>query len=601
MSAPAQLIDAFARPLARARVRDIITWAAEHVRLPGSARSERFDPDITPWLREPLAALLDGATRIVTFIKPVQSGGSTLGEVALCYWLSCESGDVQYNWEDDDKARDRWDKRTERILRACDAIVWPRDRYKDQKGLVMFPRGNFTMQGVFSPSNLDSDSVRFQVNEEIHNWEPGRLSMAYDRTTAYWNAQVLNISNASAVGDQLHTEFDSATRQHWEVKCPACRRYHRMRTRWDDKQPELGGLRYDSAKRPDGTYDYARLAQTLRYQFPCGHTVGADDLRARRALSLSGRYSAPDNPGAPPNRRSYTLDAVAVDYIPWLDLVNEKHKALRALHSGDPEPWRRYLTRRECIFYDPEDRPIVQRIVLSTVKKDRAGLRGHPDFAGRYFGVDRQQGTLAKGELPHWWLVMRDALRTGNSLLVFEGKLLTDEDLIETLHRHQVIMHHGVIDSSWDTRHVYQLCLQHGINATKAESQPWFSHPDGAGRKIFSPEKPLWQMVNYDGPTRADPLTEPQFWHHSQIGLLDRLHWLRASTLIKWEVPADVSEAYHSHLAAWEPISYKRGRTQETVPGWKQVRERDDLHWCERAIAMLMEMAGLIGGVEVTA
>ena len=39
------------------------------------------------------------------------------------------------------------------------------------------------------------------------------------------------------------------------------------------------------------------------------------------------------------SERSYTLEAVAIDYIPWLDLIKEKHRALRALKYGDPKPW----------------------------------------------------------------------------------------------------------------------------------------------------------------------------------------------------------------------------------------------------------------------
>jgi hypothetical protein len=76
----------------------VTQWAEEHVHLIGSARSETYRADITPWTREPLERCADG-TRRTTFIKPIQSGGTSVGEIAIAHWLSHWSGgDIQYNW-----------------------------------------------------------------------------------------------------------------------------------------------------------------------------------------------------------------------------------------------------------------------------------------------------------------------------------------------------------------------------------------------------------------------------------------------------------------------------------------------------------------------
>lgn len=582
-----------------------VDWARRHVRLIGSARSETFDPEISPWTREPIDRCDDGVTRIVTFVKPVQSGGSTVGEIALCRWLSVHNGgDVQYNWEDDEKAVERWDKRVEKILKACKPVMarWPSDRHKANKGLVIFAHCNLTVQGVFTESNVSSDSIRFQLNEELHNWEPGRLAQAKNRTTAFWNSVTANISNAGDEGDQLHQEFAAGTQQHWEVKCPGCGKFHRMRTRWEDKRPELGGLRYDSAgcKRADGSYDYNKLGPTVRFQIPCGYQV-RDDPVARRALSLSGRYSEPD-PGAPLAHRSYTLEAVAVDYIPWVQLIREKHAALHALKHGDPELWKTYLKERECRFWNPEDRPLMGRIVLSgALKKNRDGLANR---FGRLFALDRQQGKLSAGELPHWWLLIRDVMPNGDSQLVYEGKRVTDEDVIGTLREHGCVMRFGVADSGHDTTHVYQFCLRYGIHAIKGSGEQFFHHQNPGGtpsRRIFSPERPLHAMINAP-PTREYVQTgqgmvphpdEPLFWFYSKAGIRDRLAWLRGAR--KWEVPGDVSEAYQSSMESEELQELRSGKTKQVEWVWVQLKKRNDLFVCECYIAMLMEMMGLIG------
>jgi hypothetical protein len=111
------------------------------------------------------------------------------------------NGDIQYNWQNDEKADERWKKRIEKILRACKPImdIWPHDRSKVSTGLIIFAHLNLTVQGVFTARNVASDSIRFQINEEVHDtegWLPGRLQQAYNRTTAFWDSLILNISNA---------------------------------------------------------------------------------------------------------------------------------------------------------------------------------------------------------------------------------------------------------------------------------------------------------------------------------------------------------------------------------------------------------------------
>jgi hypothetical protein len=574
-----------------------VEWAEQHVRLPGSARSERYDSSITPWGREPLNRATSGECRIVTFIKPVQSGGSVCGEAAICFWLATESGgDIQYNWADDGKSRDRWDKREERILKACVPVMERAPSGDKQagywkKGQIIFPHCNFIMQGVFNPDNLDSDSIRFQINEEVHAWEPGHLQKAYNRTTAVWNSVIFNISNAGNKDSQLHQAFLSGTQQHWEVKCPGCGQYHVMQTRWDHRKPQLGGLRYDSegCKLPDGGYNYNKIESTVRYQMPCGYEVRCEP-RARKALSQNGRYGAPQNHGAILSHPSFTMEAVSVDYIPWLKLIQEKHDALRAMKYGDPKPYLRYVTERECRFWDDEDRPVMGAIVLnSTIKKNRDGM---PNRKARFGALDRQRGSLAKGELPHWWGVIRDVDEQGNSLLVWEGKLLTDEEAADVMKRHEVRPQCVVVDSGDDTTHVYQFCLRHKFSAIKGSSEPSFSHPDGS-RKIFSPERPLHLMLNAPR-VSEDPLNEPLFWFYSKSGIRERLHWLRNGGAVKWEVPGDVSDDYKAHNES-EELRERKLRSGETISEFIQVKPRNDLYVCEGYCAMLMEMAGFIG------
>lgn len=579
---------------------DVCAWARENVKLPGSARSESFDDSITPWCREPMLQLDNEFARMVTFVAPIQSGKSVFGEVALCYWLTFKSsGDIQYNWQNDEQARDRWDKRIKRILDATKPVAarMPQgDRFAVTKGMVLFPHCNLTVQGVLLARHVASDSIKYQINEEIHDtdgWLPGRLEQAWGRTTAFWDHMILNISNAGLKGSELHRAFEAGTMQEWEVRCPGCGAFHAMRTRWEDKKPELGGLRYDAdgCRKGGHDYDYNKLASTIRYQFPCGHII-KDNVAERRELSLSGRYSEPQNQGAHTSHRSYHLEAVAVDYIPWLRLIQEKHSALKAMAFGDAEPWKKYLRERECRFVDDSDRPMFGKLIVSTnIKKGRDGLPGR---ACRFAAVDYQRGELVKGETSHYWCVIRDVMDNGDSRLVYEGKIEMDSELVDVIDRHAVMPRHVVVDSGDQTTHVYKLCLARGYNAIKGGTEVYYTHEGGA-RRIFSPEKPLHLMIAGTPPTKPDsPLDEPLFWRYSKAGIRDRLAWLRSSGSVKWEVPDDVSDDYRAHMES-EELEKRRDHNGAEVSEWKQIAVRNDLFVCECYIAMLMEMGGFIG------
>jgi hypothetical protein len=591
----------FAASVPPDRVTDVVAWAEANVTLPGSTRSTRFSADVTPWTREIIRRIDDGETQRLTFVKPIQSGGSVAGEIAICYWVANKAGgDVQMNWQNDDHAEARWQKRIERILKACPPVMarWGGvpDRTKMARCQWILPHMNLICQGVFTERRVASDTITYQVNEEVHDeegWVPGRLDQAFGRLTAAWDGVAIVISNAGKEGSELHKAFESGTHQEWEVLCPGCGKYHRMRTKWEDGKPELGGLRYDSdgCKMENGTYNYTKLARTIRYQFPCGHEM-PDDIALRRALSLSGRYGEPQNPGARLSNRSYRLDAVAVDYIPWIQLIEEKHKALRSLKYGDFTAWQKYVRERECMFVKPEDRPRVQEIVLAPATKSRDGI---PDRDFRFGTLDRQQGSIQKGELPHWWGVIRDFRAevdgTIRSLLVWEGKLLTDEDAAGIMRDHSVAPTAVVCDSGDDTAHVYRFCLRYGFHAIKGEPRDMFAHDDGS-RRIFSPERPLHLMCGAP-PSKEDPRDEPQFWLYSKPGIRERLHWFRTSPSSKWETPSDVSQDYIAHMDA-ERLE-QRNVNGRRVSVWVQYEDRNDLFVCEAYAAMLADYVGMIG------
>lgn len=603
------------------RPESIVEWAQENVKLPGSVMSRRFDASLTPWIIEPLERLASVDTKSVTFCAPIQTGKSSIGEIFACWVASFGRGLLQFNWPSDPRASSRWKERILPALQACKSVRWTGRRFEELLCQAYLLNSTIKVQGVYDPKNLDADSAPYQINEEVHSWKPGFLAKADGRQTAVWNAIQCNISNAGNEGDQLDEKFSNGTSQEWTVKCPGCGLYHAMRTRWEDSHPELGGLRYDSdvAKKSSiqkYDYDYNKLAPTIRYQMPCGYIVRDTPLE-RRALSRSGKYSEPMNTGALLSARSYTLEAVSIDYIPWMLLIQEKHAALRALACSDDEPWRRYLTERECKPYSPRKRPYIGAVILdNTRKKSREGMPGR--FV-RFWAVDRQKGIGRKGQTPHYWLVVRDVDENANSLLVWEGMCQTDSDLLSRLSEHECDPQSGVVDATFDRTNMLTLCLRNGFQATTGSAQRELFYDKKTGKRSpWSVDEPIHKLLgvapkcNYERVYSKEKKeiyytpssSEPRHWSYNKVGILKLLFFLKnhkaiathngSDDYISWDVPGDVSDEYKTHIESWQETVVPKGASRELVSQYQQLHEDDHMLMCEAYIAMLISMSGIL-------
>lgn len=618
-----ELIDFFLSTISH-KLEDVIEWADKYYRVVNKDR-DLFNTADAPWLIEPLRMADDPLVSKLTYVKPVQCGGGTsLGEIIIERRILDSSGLIGYYWPTDDKAKDRWEKWTERRLRANTAI---RGRFPKEyeNMLIRFPNITFAMGGVWNSSNLDSDTVDFVICEEVHQWVNGMLGKAKGRQTKVDFPKFIVISNAGLKGDQLHQEFNEGTQQHFEVKCPGCKQFHIMRTRYEESKPQLGGLRYDTdgCKRSDGTFDYNKLLATIRYQFPCGYEM-RDDIRERRLAAEQGRYSEPFNTGALSSQRSYTLQAVSCHTMRWLDLIQEKHIALRALRAGDDSSWKQYLQERESIFYDAgEHRPFQGQIVISSsAVKMREGL---PDEAGKIFSFDWQQGFKHLGELTHYWGVIESVKADCNSQVIWAGRVDDESELLSILKFHGITdsdsggICDGFIDASKNSKSILSFCYRAGINAVQgnASGKGQWHWPDGSWQ-YFSPKKYIYKELNM--PPRYDLVmtqegvmenpAEPFIIMYSKAGILKNHFFIRElkmnvlennskaepSEYFERVIPSDIGEDYLKHHEAWErDLTATRPKKMGEVEGFKQVARADHLMSCSCYIDLMKDLSGLLG------
>jgi hypothetical protein len=346
-----------------------------------------------------------------------------------------------------------------------------------------------------------------------------------------------------------------------------------------------------------------------------------DSVSERRQAACGGRYSEPFNTGALTSNRSFTYQAVACHEIRWLDLIQQKHNALRALRAGDDTDWRIYLQERESLFYDPDEhRPYQGAIELtSKITKDRAGM---PNKVSRLGIGDWQQGFKALGELTHWWVLIVDVDAQCNRQVVFEGRVETDSEMLKVLDDHGVLRSAVFLDASKNTKSILSLCYREGLNAVSGieSHRGHFRHDDGS-RHYYSQEKvicaelnmpPKYEQVNErkeSGWELAYDPKEPVAISYNKAGLLKNFFFLKdmkANVLsdkpdstvedyISIIIPSDVSDEFKLHFDSWERVPFANKKTNDEIEGFRKLRRQDHLMMCLAYADMILDWSGMLG------
>src|ERR1044071_10115951 len=96
----------------------IVPWCERYVKPASSVKAPDLDFSLTPWLCEPLENGNDGVTRSNTLMKPIQSGGTQMGECVLLHKMAhAFRGDCVYYWPTFTQATENWTKRFERTVK----------------------------------------------------------------------------------------------------------------------------------------------------------------------------------------------------------------------------------------------------------------------------------------------------------------------------------------------------------------------------------------------------------------------------------------------------------------------------------------------------
>jgi hypothetical protein len=562
-------------------------WANKNVVLPGSyAIRGPFHVERSKYLKKPLESLQSPDIQRVTIYKAVQTGGSLVSEIWVCWLIENYPGPTMWNFQTDDDAKEAAEQRINPLFENCKAVMdkMPYDRSKRQKMAIYFLNMWLLMQGP-GLSNIQSKSVQNLINDEIWIWPPGNHTQALKRVTAFGvNSKVLDISQGGTKNDEMDNSYMSGTREEWGFKCPACQKlqpYEWGQIKWDHNE-----ITY-----PEGKPNFNLIKQTIRYECNgCGHKI-RDTSAERRQMNDSGEYIV-TNPNASPNHVSYHWNAMASDAIKWSTLVEEWIEAHRLLKVGSIQALMDFIQKRLAESWDEEKHQLGQTIEIKTSDyrfEDTSPETKWGDF--RFFTLDVQAKEL--------WGVIRDWKRTGESRLVWAGSPLTWGEAEELAIRYKVNPWDVFPDSGFDTDTVYRKCLDHGWIALKGSDRERFFHTRKNKKpiaKIFS------EKVRVDtgiGTVKqGNPKGFIHLFHWSNPSAKDILQRLMNGVGADWGVPNNIFPEYTRQLTAEvkkEVIDKKTGRPKFI---WVRIRKANHLFDCEAMQVVAASMERIIGAGE---
>lgn len=589
-----------------------IEFARRYVKLDGRP----FDPAAWPWVVEP-AEYMD-RTRAATFLlkASIQSFKSGLAQLFAARQLYLEPGRIGWYSKTDPAveqfAKEKWNP----LLDNCQKIQGTLyDSTNKRTTLtISLPFGHFQMLSAGIELNRNSKSLRDIICDEGWTYEPGQLTEIFGRMSAYEKIyRIILPSSGEDEGSELNDIWRDSDQRTWHSKCPSCGRHSPQLFASRTEPDRRGGLRYDRTGPvlyDDGRINSFEFAKTVRYECPHCETDHryAPALQTRLNSPLHGAMYVPLNPR--PKERVHAWNWNALAHMDWIRLAELRFKAELALARGDLTQMEDFIRKREARAYDLREFLAAHANLddacgdyeLSEGPIARASANGPEAPAFYTLKIDVQQD--------HFYALVRAWWKDIESRLVWREKVVATDQLLDIQKRYDIKGHGGVIvwdpdakqytmpqgcgvyiDGNYNTAYVRRLAAAYHWCVLRGEDRKEFMHPDGFSR-LYAPVN----VVNaFEGTAQGDQFVpEIKFANTPARNCLQLLRGIDTPRRL-WTYAKNAGETYIKHLKAWTQIDKKHPKTNAIIQEWKQVGDRDDYFWCEKASVVIASMAGLIG------
>lgn len=580
-------------------------WGEENVReITYSPKPGPFRTDTTPWIREPMEAIVNPSVKLVSIIAAVQASKSLLAEVALSYIVANLPGPTLWLNQNDDEAYDTLETRLLELFKYTPPVknLMSASRTKSKKDFTKFNNGmTLWVRGAYNKKNLQRRSIRWVFGDETWQWPTGNMAEAEARTTAFgWLGKCVFFSQGSEWEDDTHKKFLSTDQREWCYKCPHCGEYSPYR--WED-------VEWDSSAKDDetGEWDYEKINSSTALKCPhCGEYI-ADTDKNRYLLNQNGKYIS-QNPKASQQKVGFHWNSLCS--MSWGALAEMYLRAKKAADIGDISDLKNFYQKRLGVFWQEltedfhfdvessgyklgeewdEESAINRKGAIVSPPFD-TGESGNPLIVSklRFLTVDVQQTCF--------YAVVRSWTAEGSSRLLWYDKLTSWEDIEALAQRFKINPSFVFIDCGYATQEVYRKCAQNGWYALRGDNKASYLFNDN-GQKVYRFYSPV-RTVYLGTKTNGEPMVAKMlFW--SNLNIKDALNKLKRnqnpSRGVTWELPSDISDDYLKMLDSEHRI--KKGNTFV----WEQIGRRPNHYWdCEAMQVVVAFMLKIFGRGEET-
>ena len=578
---------------------DNVKWCCTHVRMPYSARQEKFSTNIARYIEEPLRfaagnqMLHNHRVKEVTVLGAVQSAKSAMQEAHACFAVSEDPGMLMWNFQTNEDAKEAAESRIQKMFAATRPV---RDKLpghgRQRTTAINFDELYLIIQGAETKANLQSKSVRWQINDEVWLWPDGHLSEARKRVSAFWNSSILNVSTGSLKGSEIDIAFLEADQREWMFECPSCHTFQKYHIK---RKGDTGGVTWDDNETTHDGMEWNKLevAKTVRYECDCCDHIFKDNPRTRREMNLSSKYVA-QNPNPLPGKVSFHYNALAVEWIPWADVVLEFLNATQLAKQGLLLPLKEVVMKRFAEAW--EERGAEEAVAVAT--SGYLMLEPWDRMADKFMAVDVQD--------LGFWVGARYFSDDGASRGYYYEYIPTWDDVRAKQLELGIEDKKVAVDASFGPgkmgpRAVFYECCKYGWTALQGDDKEYFSIID---KKTGLSRRRLYGRMQFGDPLIGQKATNAKYdpkkmklrvcplFRWSNPGVKDILENLSRGRGAPWEIPKDVPDVWHKHMAA----EVKRVERSSTTgrPVAKYVQVKRDNHYRDVEL-MLIVSGGLMG------
>lgn len=457
--------------------RTIWHWAEQHIQLRGAySITGQFQSSRSPFVRDWFDAIKSNRVRVTHIRAPVRIGKSMVLDICLAWIPVNDPGPCMVNFTTDEVAKDHAKTRIRQNFQGCAEVrrLFPDNRHDLNQQEIIFRNGMpMFIQGP-SMAHLQSKAVRWLFNDDVFDWEQGRLAQALARVGDFEElgiSHVVNLSQGGEEGDDEDLEFRKGVVFEWRVPCLGkCGSFF---------DPVLEFNRVDSAGKPYGfAFDISengidsagdwmieKIKHSISFICPsCGFEHR--DSRETRSRWNAGGYFYSEalkekfQIQSAPERISFHLEASVSRW--WYHLLEEYLNAMNALRKGVVDPFKIFWQKRRALSWS--------ELALFSAKPFRGFEHKAEDWdqeAIRFFTLDVQEDCF--------WGVICAWSKQGEGRRLWFGRLLSEAEIMAKAAEYKIKAAHVGLDCGYREKGVYAMCVRHGWLAFRGDPKEEFA------------------------------------------------------------------------------------------------------------------------------